>query len=86
LYQKFFILLEMMRNASTLRKSGVKVIGLFKLWNTAANLIRISEKANLRTKMADSIMAVMEKLQLDGLFLQWMWPGGPEVELKFIWQ
>jgi hypothetical protein len=66
-------------NAPRLRRAGVKVIGNFVLWNTAANLMRISEKADLREKLAASIMDVMEALQLDGLFLQWMWPGCPEV-------
>jgi hypothetical protein len=45
--------------------------------------MRISEKSDLREKMAGSILVVMEKLQLDGLFLQWFWPGCPEVKLKF---
>ena len=68
-----------MKHAKNLRKVGVKVIGIFGLWDTSENLMRISTTADLRTKMAESIMAVMEKLQLDGLYLQWMWPGCPAV-------
>jgi hypothetical protein len=77
-------MLDMMQTANTLRKAGVKVIGKFVLWDTSANLNRISEKAELRTKMAASIMAVIEQLQLDGLFLQWMWPACPMVKGKLI--
>jgi GH18 family chitinase len=71
-----------MKNAHRLRKAGVKVIGIFALWKTSANMMRISASADLREKLAASIMAVMEQLQLDGLFLQWMWPGCPEVKFK----
>jgi GH18 family chitinase len=71
-----------MHHAKILRKAGVKVIGKFGLWETSENLMRISATAELRTKMAASIMAVMEQLQLDGLFLKWMWPGCPAVKLK----
>jgi hypothetical protein len=73
-----------MQNANTLRKAGVKVIGQFFVWQTSENMMRISSSPDLRTKMSASIMAVMEQLQLDGLFLQWMWPGCPEVKLKVI--
>jgi hypothetical protein len=72
-----------MESATRLRKAGVEVIANFRLVETAANLLRISEKAELRNKLAASIMAVMEELQLDGLFLQWIWPGCPMVKLKF---
>jgi len=68
-----------MSRANTLRKAGVKVIGKLELWDTSSNLMRISASADLRTKLAESIMAVMEKLQLEGLYLEWMWPGCPEV-------
>jgi hypothetical protein len=44
---------------------------------------RISEKADLREKLAASIMDVMEQLQLDGLYLQWLWPACPAVKIKF---
>jgi hypothetical protein len=73
---------SLMANALKLRRAGVKVIGRFYLWETAANMMRISEKADLRAKLSASIMAVIEQLQLDGLFLQWMWPGCPGVKLK----
>jgi GH18 family chitinase len=73
-----------MQYATNLRKAGVKVIGRIQFWNTSANLMRISEKADLRAKLAASIMVVMEQLKLDGLFLQWYWPGCPEVKLKII--
>jgi GH18 family chitinase len=72
----------LMENADRLRKAGVKVIGSFMLWDTAGNMMRISASADLREKLAASIMAVMEQLQLDGLFLQWMWPGCPKVKSK----
>jgi hypothetical protein len=73
-----------MKPANTLRKAGVKVFASFLLIETAANLMRISEKADLRKKLAASIMAVMEQLQLDGLFLQWHWPGCPTVKCKLV--
>jgi precorrin-6B methylase 2 len=57
-----------MKRAETLRKAGVKVIANFVLIETAANLMRISEKADSREKLAASIMDVMEQLQLDGIF------------------
>jgi GH18 family chitinase len=69
-----------MKRAETLRKAGVKVIASFVLIDTAANLMRISEKADSREKFAASIMDVMEELQLDGLFLHWHWPGCPAVK------
>jgi hypothetical protein len=72
-------MLDIMSRANTLRKAGVKVIGKLELWDTSSNLMRISASADLRTKLAESIMAVMEKLQLEGLYLEWMWPGCPEV-------
>jgi GH18 family chitinase len=75
-------MLAILKNANTLRKAGVKAIGNFALWSTSANLMRISASPALREKLAASIMAVMEQLQLDGLFLQWMWPGCPEVHFK----
>jgi GH18 family chitinase len=73
-----------MQNATKLRKAGVTVIGRFDIWTASANLMRISEKADLRAKLAASIMVVMEQLKLDGLFLQWYWPGCPEVKLQII--
>jgi GH18 family chitinase len=83
---KFTILVQMLCNsidimsrANILRKAGVKIVGQLVLWETSSNLMRISASADLRTKLAESIMAVMEKLQLDGLYLKWMWPGCPEV-------
>jgi GH18 family chitinase len=74
-----FKILALMENAGRLRKAGVKVIGSLMLWDTAANMMRISASPELREKLAASIMDVMEQLQLDGLFLQWMWPGCPKV-------
>jgi GH18 family chitinase len=74
--------IAMMEHADVLQEAGVKVIGGFRLWETSENLNRISAKADLREKFAARIMAVMEELQLDGLFLQWMWPACPMV--KFI--
>jgi hypothetical protein len=74
---------ETLKNAKKLQKAGVKVIGTIKISSSAANLMRISEKSDLREKMAGSIMVVMEELQLDGFFLQWCWPGCPKVKLKF---
>jgi GH18 family chitinase len=71
--------IDIMSRANILRKAGVKIVGQLVLWETSSNLMRISASADLRTKLAESIMAVMEKLQLDGLYLQWMWPGCPEV-------
>jgi len=71
-----------MEYADTLQEAGVKVIGSFRLWETSENLNRISAKADLREKLTTRIMALMEELQLDGLFLQWMWPACPTV--KFI--
>jgi GH18 family chitinase len=71
-----------MSSTNTLRKAGVKLVGRVVLWEQSKNFMRISEKADLRTKMAASIMAAMEKLQLDGFNLEWMWPGCPEVKLK----
>jgi GH18 family chitinase len=73
-----------MQNASTLRKAGVKVIGTFVLWDTSKNLVRISASSDLREKMAASIMAVLEQLQLDGLYLKWMWPGVPGVKFTIM--
>jgi hypothetical protein len=73
---------EILKDAKRLQKAGVKVITRFAISSTGANFMRISEKADLREKMAESILAVMEQLQLDGLFLQWMWPGCPDVKLK----
>jgi hypothetical protein len=72
---------EMMQYAKYLRKAKVKVVGVFPLWDTSANLMRISASADLREKMSASIMVVMEQLQLEGLYLQWMWPGCPRVKL-----
>jgi GH18 family chitinase len=68
-----------MENGDRLRKAGVKVIGHFFLWDTALNMMRISASPELRDKLAASIMDVMEQLQLDGLFLNWQWPGCPKV-------
>ena len=73
------IFLENMQYVKRLRKVGVKIVGKFALWSTAANFARISESADLRNKMAESSMAVMAQLQLDGLYLLWMWPGCPWV-------
>jgi hypothetical protein len=70
-----------MARAHILRKAGVKILGYFVLWDTAANLMRISESADLRAKFSASILDVVEQLQLDGLYLRWMWPGCPEVTL-----
>jgi GH18 family chitinase len=75
-------MLGIMQFAKILRKAGVKLIGRFELWDTSDNFMRISASARLRIKMAASIMSVMEQLQLDGLYLQWMWPGCPEVSKK----
>lgn len=72
-----------MQNADTLRKAGVKLIANFVLWSTSENMMRISASADLRTKMAASILNVIEQLRMDGLYLTWMWPGCPaEVKLK----
>jgi len=71
-----------LQNASSFRKAGVKVIGNIVVWEQSVNMMRISASPELREKLAASIMAVIEQLQLDGLFLQWMWPGCPEVEFK----
>jgi len=71
-----------MEHADILQEAGIKVIGGFRLWETSENLNRISAKADLREKLTTRIMALMEELQLDGLFLQWMWPACPTV--KFI--
>jgi GH18 family chitinase len=71
--------IDIMNHANNLRKAGVKVVGKLALWYTSSNLMRISATADLRTKLAESIMAIMEQLQLDGLYLEWMWPGCPEV-------
>jgi GH18 family chitinase len=68
-----------MRRANTLRKAGVKLVGRIVHWEQSKNFMRISEKADLRTNMAASIMAAMEKLQLDGFNLEWLWPGCPAV-------
>jgi hypothetical protein len=78
-----FNIKALMESAGRLRKAGVKVIGNFALWDTALNMMRISASPELREKLAASIMDVMEELQLDGLFLQWMWPGCPKVILNF---
>jgi GH18 family chitinase len=69
-----------MSRANTLRKAGVKLVGKIVLWDTSSNLMRISTSADLRQKFAASIMAAMEKLQLDGFNLEWMWPGCPAVK------
>jgi GH18 family chitinase len=58
---------------------GIKIIGQIVIWDTAENIMRISEAAALRAKFASSVMDVMEQLQLDGIYFQWMWPGCPRV-------
>jgi GH18 family chitinase len=58
---------------------GIKIIGQIRIWDTAENVMRISETADLRAKFAASVMDVMDQLQLDGIFFQWMWPGCPRV-------
>jgi hypothetical protein len=78
----YFMMIEIMQYAKNLRRVGVKVIGKFALLDkSSAALTRISATADLRTKLAESIMAVMSQLQLDGLFLHWMWPGCTVVKL-----
>jgi hypothetical protein len=37
----------------------------------------------LRAKFAYSVMVVMEQLQLDGIYFQWMWPGCPRVPQNY---
>jgi hypothetical protein len=64
-----------LRNAPKLRTMGIKIIGHLKVWETADTLMRISGNATLRTKFAASIIVVMEQLQLDGLYFQWLAPG-----------
>lgn len=71
-----------MSRAHNIRKVGGKIIGTFSLWETAENLMRISSSPNLREKFSASILDVVEQLQLDGLFLKWMWPGCPMVVIK----
>jgi hypothetical protein len=71
--------LGLMLNAAKLRKLGISIIGHVAAWETAANVMRISGNANLRTKFAASVSDVMERLQLNGLYFQWMWPGCPMV-------
>jgi GH18 family chitinase len=68
-----------LKQAPRLRKMGIKIIGQIVFWDTAENLMRISETAELRAKFAASVMDVMEQLQLDGILFQWMWPGCPRV-------
>jgi GH18 family chitinase len=75
--------LVLLKNVGALRKAGVKVVGNIWLWETSSNLNRISEKADLRKKFSESVLAVMEQLQLDGFYLQWVWPACPEVKIKF---
>lgn len=58
---------------------GIKIIGQITMFDSAENVMRISETSALRAKFAASVVEVMEKLQLDGLFLQWIWPGCPKV-------
>lgn len=70
---------ELLRHAPKLRKMGVKILGRIGSGETANNFMRISESATLRVKYAASIIDVMEQLQLDGLYLQWMYPGCPIV-------
>jgi len=60
---------------------GIKIIGQIAFWDTAENLMRISQKADLRANFAASVMDVAEQLQLDGILFQWMWPGCPGVLL-----
>jgi hypothetical protein len=61
------------------------VIGGISVLKASENMMRISAKADLREKLAASIMNLMEQLQLDGLFLEWMWPGCPMVHFFFGW-
>jgi hypothetical protein len=77
--------LETLRNASKLRKIGIKVIGHLSANETAENVMRISGNAALRTKFSASIIDVMEKLQLDGLYFQWLVPGCPRVNTTIIY-
>jgi GH18 family chitinase len=70
---------DILKQAPKLRKLGIKIIGKIALWETAENIMRISETADLRAKFAASVMDVMEQLQLDGFYFQWMWPGCPRV-------
>jgi GH18 family chitinase len=58
---------------------GIKIIGSYGVWETAENVMRISGTADLRTKFSASVMDVMEQLQLDGLYFQWIYPGCPRV-------
>lgn len=62
-----------MEHAQRLSKVGVKVIGNFAIYGATNNLMRITESAELRTKIAASIMDVVKLLQLDGLYLRWVW-------------
>jgi hypothetical protein len=59
---------------------GIKIIGHLKVFETAETVMRISGNATLRTKFATSIIVVMEELQLDGLYFQWLVPGCPRVK------
>jgi GH18 family chitinase len=62
---------------------GIKIIGQILIWETAENVMRISETAASRAKFATSVMVVMEQLQLDGMYFQWMWPGCPRVSQNY---
>jgi len=76
--------IDLLRQAPKLRKLGIKIIGQIVIWETAENIMRISETAALRAKFASSVMVVMEQLQLDGIYFQWMWPGCPRVPQNYI--
>lgn len=64
-------------HAHALRQMGVKIIGYIDVWIQSENLMRISSSGARRLKMAESVVAVAHKLQLDGFYLRWMWPGCP---------
>lgn len=63
------------------RKLGIKIIGLLTVNESAENFMRISEKAPLREKFAKSVLGVIDEAQLDGVYLMWLWPGCPRVQL-----
>jgi GH18 family chitinase len=77
---------EWLRNAPKLRKMGIKIIAFYNVWETAENVMRISGDAALRTKFAASVMEVMEQLQLDGLYFQWLVPGCPRVKSSIVYK
>jgi GH18 family chitinase len=62
---------------------GVAVILTIGRWGDGKFFSGLSTDAKKRSEFIDFLFATMEKFSADGIYLEWVWPGCPDVRSFF---